>query len=95
MLTDVNIAMMNIKDVRQKLGLTQEQLAHKIGVTAFTIRRWESGKVKPSPLALLAIESSLRTNNGSVTPRQKLSGGRQGGLIHRLVGWVRRIIKGG
>ncbi len=38
---------MNIKEIRQKLGLTQEQFAHKLQVAAFTVRRWESGKTKP------------------------------------------------
>lgn len=43
---------MNIKKIRDKLGLSQEKLAQKLGVTLGTINRWEKGKSTPSPLAL-------------------------------------------
>lgn len=45
-----------IKDLRVSLGLTQEQLAAKVGVTFSTINRWENGRGKPSPLAMKQIE---------------------------------------
>lgn len=45
-----------VRELRAALGLTQEQVAAKIGVTFSTVNRWESGKVKPSPLAMLRIE---------------------------------------
>ena len=45
-----------IKKIRTSLGLTQEQFAAKIGVTFSTVNRWENGKGKPSPLAILRIE---------------------------------------
>jgi transcriptional regulator with XRE-family HTH domain len=48
-----------IKDLRIKLGLTQEQFAAQIGVTFTTVNRWESGKSKPSPLALKEINKLL------------------------------------
>lgn len=38
------------------MGLTKEQLAAKVGVTFSTVNRWESGKSRPSPLALRRIE---------------------------------------
>lgn len=43
---------MNIKELRKKLGLSQGRLAAQIGVSPLTVLRWESGKTKPSPLAL-------------------------------------------
>lgn len=43
---------MEIKEIRDKLGLTQEALAHILGVSFQTINRWERGLYKPSPLAL-------------------------------------------
>jgi type I restriction enzyme M protein len=46
---------MDIKSIRAALELTQEQLAHKLGVSFVTISRWELGKSKPSSLALQAI----------------------------------------
>jgi len=43
---------MNIKDLRKALNLTQAQMAVKLGVAEFTVRRWEAGTHKPSQLAL-------------------------------------------
>lgn len=41
-----------LRMVREKLGgVSQEQLAHRLGVTWSTISRWENGRGKPSPLA--------------------------------------------
>ena len=45
-----------VKKLRTALGLTQEQFAAKVGVTFSTVNRWENGKGKPSPLAMLRIE---------------------------------------
>jgi len=45
-----------IKDLRSKLGLTQEQFAAKVGVTFSTVNRWENGRGTPSPLATRRIE---------------------------------------
>lgn len=39
-----------IKQLRLRLGLTQEQFAHKLGVSWTTVNRWEHGR-PPSPLA--------------------------------------------
>lgn len=44
-----------IKDLRAKLGLTQEQFAAKVGVTFSTVNRWENGRGTPSPLATRRI----------------------------------------
>ena len=37
-----------VKIVREKLGLTQEQLASMLGLSFCTINRWENGRAKPS-----------------------------------------------
>jgi len=49
-----------IKTIRNKLGLTQEQLAQKIGVLLSTINEWENNKRKSSPLAIKQIEIHLK-----------------------------------
>jgi len=41
----------DVKKMRQRLGLTQDEFAVKLGVAPFTVRRWESGKTKPSRMA--------------------------------------------
>lgn len=41
-----------IREIRGRLGLTQEKFAAKLGVTLPTINRWENGRTRPSPLAM-------------------------------------------
>ena len=41
-----------IREVRGRLGLTQEKFAARLGVTLPTINRWENGRASPSPLAM-------------------------------------------
>jgi len=45
-----------VKELRHRLGLTQEQMAHELGVSWSTISRWENGHCRPSGLALLALK---------------------------------------
>lgn len=45
-----------VKELRAKLGLTQEQFAAKVGVTRLTMDRWENSRGNPSPLAIRRIE---------------------------------------
>jgi transcriptional regulator with XRE-family HTH domain len=40
-----------VKEVRKQLGLSQEELAHELGVSFTTINRWENGKTSPFKLA--------------------------------------------
>lgn len=51
---------MNVKDLREKLQLTQEGLARKIGVSWGTVSRWERGRVTPSPLAKDKLKRLLK-----------------------------------
>ena len=38
-----------IKELRERLDLTQEQFAQKVGVTYSTVNHWENGKRVPLP----------------------------------------------
>jgi len=58
-----------IRDLRSRLGLTQEQFAAKVGVTFSTVNRWESGKSKPSPLAAKRIEEVCSRAKGGNNKR--------------------------
>lgn len=40
-----------VKRIRLALGLTQEEFAHRLGVTLCTVNRWENNKTTPSRLA--------------------------------------------
>lgn len=44
-----------VRRLRQKLGLTQEELAHELGITVGTVNRWENGRFRPSKLARSTI----------------------------------------
>ena len=54
-----------VKELRYKLGLTQEQFAQKVGVTFSTINNWEKGTRTPHPflfqrLLKMADEADLK-----------------------------------
>lgn len=44
-----------LKQLRLQAGLTQEQLAARIGVSSRTIKHWEHGTRMPSAVYLLAL----------------------------------------
>jgi DNA-binding transcriptional regulator YiaG len=48
-----------LRSLREKLGLSQEQFAQRLGVTWSTVNRWENGKGKPSPLAREKLRAAL------------------------------------
>jgi transcriptional regulator with XRE-family HTH domain len=48
---------MNIKELRQRLGLTQRQLAKKIGVNVRTLQKYEKGQRHPSKETLEKIQA--------------------------------------
>lgn len=52
----------NLTDFRKRKGLSQEQLAEKIGVSRQTIYTWESGAASPNVEALMALAGALDTD---------------------------------
>ena len=60
----------SIRELRIRLGMTQEEFAHTLAVTFSTVNRWENGHAKPSKLARRAIEALARRGN----PRREASG---------------------
>ncbi len=66
-----------VKEVRQQLGLSQEELAHELGVSFATINRWENAKTVPFKLARtqfeafcvrMAEQGKLRLNDKDTNP---------------------------
>jgi len=49
-----------IKEKREKLGMSQYDLAKAVGVSPETIRRWEQGVTTPKEENLEALEQVLR-----------------------------------
>ena len=56
-----------VKTLRQNLGMTQEDLAHELGVTVSTVNRWENGHTRPSRLATAGLDR-LATEKSMVEP---------------------------
>lgn len=48
-----------IKEIRKKLNLSQEEFAKKLGVSFASVNRWENGQTKPSKLARRQIMSLI------------------------------------
>jgi len=62
-----------VKEVRRQLGISQEDLARKLGVSFATVNRWENGKSQSSKLAMTQFDSfcAKMTRQGKLS----LSGG--------------------
>ena len=56
-----------IKELRQRLGLSQNKFARKVGVTQITVYNWEQGKTTPPEptLNLLKLFKEQIENNGN------------------------------
>ena len=50
-----------IKQARQYLGLTQEQLADEIGASLASVRNWEQGRCKVNRVAAKQIGTMLKS----------------------------------
>ncbi len=44
-----------IKNIRQSVGMSQEQFANALGTTPLSINRWENGKTQPNKMAQLQL----------------------------------------
>jgi transcriptional regulator with XRE-family HTH domain len=72
--TNVDIPAL-VKELRERLRLTQEQFAQKVGVTYSTVNHWENGKRAPQPFLvrrLLELKEELDEQNAK-PPRKKSS----------------------
>jgi len=60
-----------VRNVRNRLELTQVKLAERIGVSFATVNRWENGQSKPTRLAwqqILDLEADLDTSQEDTQP---------------------------
>ena len=60
----------DIRALRQRRGLTQQQLAERLHVTPLTVLRWESGQSRPRPLALAKLREVAQELAASDAPRR-------------------------
>ena len=57
---------LNIRMLRKKAGLTQIELAEKIGVSIATLRRWEAGETAPTGTRIIELAERLGTSPDSI-----------------------------
>jgi len=62
-----------IRALRRELSMTQEELAHELGITVGTVNRWENGRFRPSKLARATIVEFAQRHGVSVEALQKSS----------------------
>lgn len=72
----------SIKDLRNRTGLSQVKFATMLGVSVASLRRWEAGDTRPSPMAIHQIEEFekmsdtelLEIGNNYVKPIENIPG---------------------
>ena len=64
-----------VKEVRRQLGISQEELAQKLGVSFSTINRWENGKTTPFKLARAQFDTFCKQMSSLGKLQLKKSGG--------------------
>jgi DNA-binding XRE family transcriptional regulator len=52
----------NVRSLINQTGLTQEQLAERLGVTRLTVGRWYRGEASPKTQAIFNIEEIILSN---------------------------------
>ena len=52
----------DIKKIRRKSFMTQEDFAKEIGVSCITVTRWETGKAKPNLKTMKLIDDYCKKN---------------------------------
>lgn len=63
--------MATIKALRRNSGLTQAQLAEKVGCAQKDVSRWENGEHSPSTDALRRLAAALGCSMDDITPSPK------------------------
>lgn len=58
-----------VKELRERLHLTQEAMAEALGVSFATVNRWENGWTVPSKLALRQVEALCKEHKVSMLTR--------------------------
>lgn len=77
----MNDIMKNIKRLRQKRGLTQEELAGKLHVTRQAVSNWETGKNQPDIELLKSLAETLEVDVTELLYGPKPDEGRRRRLI--------------
>lgn len=69
----------DVRALREALGMTQEEFARAVGVSFTTVSRWERGRGTPSPLALRRLaELRDQLSDQESRPETERGGGDHG-----------------
>jgi len=63
-----------VRALRRELKLTQEELAHELGITVGTVNRWENRRFRPSKLARAMLIDFAQKRGLSVEQMLKQNG---------------------
>lgn len=64
---------MKIKELREELGITQAELAEKIGNVQRNISNWENGVSEPDVASILALADAFGVSTDELLGREELS----------------------
>lgn len=70
----LEIAIMNIKEMREITGQTQKEFADSFGIPLGTLRRWEYGESTPAPYVLKLIAEKLPIKKESMKKIESSNG---------------------
>jgi DNA-binding transcriptional regulator YiaG len=48
-----------VREIRKRLGISQEQLARELGISFQTVNRWENAKATPSQMAIKLLKAKV------------------------------------
>ncbi len=57
---------LEIRELRNKTGLSQREFAKRYGIPLSTLRKWEQGDAKPAPYIVSLIASKLQEDGGII-----------------------------
>lgn len=73
-----------IQELREARGLTVDELSHRMGIAADTVRRWEAGEDEPDEGALNRLAHALGASQDELRhegDRRRGAGGGDGGFV--------------
>ncbi|MBI1814374.1 MAG: helix-turn-helix transcriptional regulator [Deltaproteobacteria bacterium] len=62
-----------VRTLRARLGMTQEEFAHALGLTVGTVNRWENRRFRPSKLARATITEFARRRGIAIEPNPAIA----------------------
>lgn len=92
--------MENLAELRRKAGLTQEELGRKIGVSKWTILRWEKGYSVPNLEDINKIHAAIhdwKTEDFSITVRKGevlIEWNENPAVLKEIIGYLCKIMGG-